>query len=159
MNPSALPNLSALGAAALLLAGCAGSGSNSQTAAEYATSVKNVKQISLGVLLYANDYDDELPLGASWMTGLGPYLKNNALFHSPAVPTGDYGYALNSAIAGTAETTITAPATTIMVFDSTDLKFNASDPTTTLPSPPRYGSKNTIGYADGHVQDSNLITP
>ena len=120
----------------------------------YALSQQNVKQLSLGLLEYANDYDEVTPLPNTWMDALTPYVKNPADFQSPAVVKknpSDYGYAMNSDIAAQVTTNFANPATEIALFDSTVLIRNATEPTSTLPNPPRYGSNNTIGYLDGHV--------
>jgi hypothetical protein len=63
--------------------------------------------------------------------------------------SGKYGYALNSAIAGQQSSAIDDPAHTILVFDSTDLAWNAVAPTSTLPNPGRYSGYNTAAYGDG----------
>jgi hypothetical protein len=119
----------------------------------YAESQSRLKQCDLGAQIYANDYDEVFPLAKTWMDAETPYTKNQTLFYSPAIgDTGTkYGYAFNIALAGVNLTTIAAPATTLLLFDSTDLSRNATDPITTLPSPPRYGKLNTLAYADGHV--------
>lgn len=119
----------------------------------YSESQTRLKQCDLGMLMYANDYDEALPLNKKWMDELVPYTKNDTLFHSPAIgDTGsEYGYAFNTDLAGKNFTSIASPATELQLFDSTDLTRNATDTIATLPYPPRYGSNNTLAYADGHV--------
>jgi hypothetical protein len=129
-------------------------GTNLTVAQQYALSQTRLKQTALGILIYSNDYDDFAPIKNTWMDALLPYVKNDTLFHSPAIQAVTpnlYGYALSSTVAGQNLGAIQNPATTIMTFDSTDLTRNATDPTSTLPVPPRYGTNNTISYADGHV--------
>jgi hypothetical protein len=106
-------------------------------------------------MMYANDYDNYLPLAGQWMDNVRPYVKGDDVFHSLAVSQhkpSAYGFALNSTLAGTSQTDILEPATKPMVFDSTMLTRNATAGVSTLPSPPRYGKDNLIGYADGHVK-------
>lgn len=74
--------------------------------AKAAASLSNNKQETLGVIMYATDFDDVLPLGTAWNTGrdqlcyggpplcfavwswsIQPYVKNSGLFMDPlAVP-------------------------------------------------------------------------
>ena len=106
------------------------------------------------MLIYANDWNEDAPLANQWEDELLPYVKQDLLFHSPAVQyknKTEYGYALNSALAGLALPTLASPSTTISIFDSTVLIKNATASITTLPNPPRYGKLNTIVHADGHV--------
>ncbi len=45
--------------------------------------VSNLKQLTLGSLMYAQDYDDKLPLVGGWPVLLNPYLKNYYLLRCP----------------------------------------------------------------------------
>jgi hypothetical protein len=122
---------------------------------QYALSQDRMKQLDLGLIMYANDFDESLPLANQWMDGIAPSVKSAIAFHSPAVEQlneSDYGYAMNSAIAGKSLTSFASPSTTYSLFDSTVLTRNATSPLTTLPQPPRYGKYNTIGLLDGHIQ-------
>jgi len=74
-------------------------------AAKAAASLSNVKQETLGNIMYAGDFDDDLPLGTAWNTGndqgcygpglcfsvwswsIAPYVKNSQIYMDPlAVP-------------------------------------------------------------------------
>jgi hypothetical protein len=129
----------------------------------------NVKQMAMGMQMYAQDYDDRFPLATSWMDGTVPYsenggVKDKAVFQCPtvtAVQPNDFGYAYNSKLAGKPQSKITAPALTQLVYDSSKLQRNASDVVTSLPSPARHrtrgmrrnpGRVNIMGYADGHAK-------
>src|SRR5471030_1526468 len=53
----------------------------------------NIKQTSLGLNMYANDYDGRLPDAMKWMDVIFPYTKNGNLLHDvEGVPKGGYGY-------------------------------------------------------------------
>jgi hypothetical protein len=126
-----------------------------------AVSLSNVKQLGLGLLLYENDWDEYSTPANAWMDDLGPYVKNSALFQSPAVAAANpnqYGYALNSAMAGINLQTLNSPSSTIAIFDSTVLTRNATAATTTLPNPGRYDGQNAVGFADGHARAEFPIT-
>jgi len=144
----------------LWLAGCGGGsgGSGGGFSAQYKASVIRLHSVNIGLLMYSNDFDDVLPLAGKWVDGTLPYTKDDTIYRSPAVATRGYGYALNSSIPGQTLPLFNSPETIVSVFDSTDLARNATDPTTTEPSPPRYSGHNTIGYLDGHVKDYDAVT-
>jgi len=148
--------LGSIGTIGLWIAGCAGSGGGSSNAL-YSQSITRLKAVDLGVIEYIDDYDDALPTGR-WMDAVLPYTKDETLFHSPAVGSKGYGYALNSAVQGQTLPQFPNPSIVVTLFDSTDLSRNATDPLSTEPSPPRYGTRNTIAYLDGHVQDQDILS-
>lgn len=59
-------------------------------AAKKTTDLSNMRQIGLAFTMYANDYNDNIPLSsfpevtASWAINCQPYIKSWALFRSPA---------------------------------------------------------------------------
>ncbi|MDR3690019.1 MAG: hypothetical protein P4L46_11615 [Fimbriimonas sp.] len=138
----------------VVLGGCGGGGIQGSA---YGTSVEHLVAVDKGLLLYANDYDNVLPETNTWMDALAPYTRDEGLYHSPAVAIGQYGYAMNASIVGHSATAFSDPATVETLFDSTDLRRNATDPTSTEPRPARYGTRNTIAYLDGHVQDQSTV--
>lgn len=128
--------------------------------ARQVSCMSNVKQINLALLMYAEDYDEVLPASNAWVESAQPYLvgnqKGNAgqnlpILHCPSVPAGDYGYAYNSQLSRKALKKISTPKTTIMLYDSSNLARDASDPVTSLPDPPRHIG-NSISFVDGHVR-------
>ncbi len=74
--------------------------------ARQSSCLSNVKQLGLGMMMYAQDYDDCLPLnqrtyaaGGYWYERVAPYLKNEGILHCPSLlgagfnPTGaDHTY-------------------------------------------------------------------
>ena len=121
--------------------------------------LSNVKQQTLGVLMYAEDFDERLPVAAEWMTVTQPYVKNNAAMHCSAFPNGiaedgsqAYGYAYNSHLDRAVESKVKFPSTTPLLYDSSTLTPNATDPLTSLPNPPRHQDRNVMSFADGHAK-------
>jgi len=147
-----------MAALAAIAVGCAGSGSTTESPA-YSLSITRLKALNRGLVLYVSDYDDVLPPGPGWMDGIQPYVTDPANYRSPAVQAVGYGYALNSAVAGTNLNSFASWDTTVSIFDSTDLSRSAVAPTSTMPSPARYLSHNTVGYLDGHVADDPASNP
>jgi prepilin-type N-terminal cleavage/methylation domain-containing protein/prepilin-type processing-associated H-X9-DG protein len=59
-----------------------------KAAAKNTADLSNIKQLSLGVIMYQSDYDDMFPQGAdgnwvAWPIKVYPYVKNIQLFKSP----------------------------------------------------------------------------
>lgn len=132
--------------------------SQAREAARQVSCLSNVKQQTLALQMYSQDYDDILPSGKTWMSELLPYTKDEQLFHCPSVsaqgPTA-FGYAFNSELSRKNARKISSPQTTVMTFDSSNLTKDASDAVRSLPNPPRHRNRgNNIGYADGHAKST-----
>ena len=134
-----------------------------------AVCIDNLRQIASAMSMYAQDYDDRLPLANNWSEGIEAYKGSSNTdkggFQCPEVkqknPKG-YGYAFNSLFAGKPLSKIKSSPTEYFVYDSSNLDKNATDPVTSLPNPPRHnvravkGKRNTrvnmMCFADSHVK-------
>ena len=122
-------------------------------AARKATCLSNLKQLVLGMLMFAQDYDEHLPNADVWMDSLDPYVKNiKALTHCPSDTQHQYSYAMNSQIATKSIGSFDDPVNTIAIFESNSGKRNAADPLTSLCKAPRHGNGNCFAYVDGHAK-------
>lgn len=113
--------------------------------------IGNAKQISLGLLMYAQDFDDRFPIGATWSSSLLEYVKNREVFVCPTVadksqPT----YALNRRLEMTNTNWVKDPFNAILVFESIP-GGNRAGGKELLPDPPRHDDGHTVGFVDGHV--------
>ena len=113
--------------------------------------ISNLRQLTMAVLIYADDGDGRLPNAATWMDDIRPYIKAEALYHCPTDEQHQYGYAFNSELSGVNLKDIEDAANTVLLFESTSGRWNAADPVTSLPDPPRHGDGNNFAYADGHA--------
>ena len=114
-----------------------------------------MRSLATGLLMYAQDYDETFPLSSSWMDGVAVYVRTGLSLHCPTVfaqSQSDFGYAMNSDIGGLNMNLLPQPATTIGVFESTNLAKNAADPFTTFTKPGRHTPFAFLSYADGHVK-------
>lgn len=143
--------------AAVVAIGCGGGAGGSGFPSDYKVSVNRLSKLTIGMLEYGQDWDDVLPTGPGWMDATMPYVRDASLYRSPRVQATGYGYAFNSALAGRSMNAFPDSETIPLLFDSTDLSASAVAATSTMPNPPRYGSRNTISYLDGHLQDGTLI--
>ena len=114
--------------------------------------INNVKQLNLGVMMYASDNKDVFPSGAKWCDTLMPYLKNENVYRCPQGKPGQRShYAFNSRLAEHGTKEVQAPAETVLIFE-TDGGWNVAGGRELLPVKPRHGGAYVIGFADGHVE-------
>jgi len=120
----------------------------------------NVKQIALGIFMYAQDYDEKLPAfyvntiaNASdtnpfgWADAMQPYLKSTQIFQCPSESTapsnqsaaaatrfgGGYSdYWINSNAAGASDATFDSPTMTVLIGDGEGSSVAATDDTSTI---------------------------
>ena len=66
--------------------------------------LSNAKQLGLGLMMYAQDYDEHLPPAEKWMTVTQPYIKNKTIYVCPVVkkesPKTAASYAMDSRLSG-----------------------------------------------------------
>ena len=125
-------------------------------AKQKATSIQcmnNVKQLNLGLMMYANDNKDVFPSGTAWCDTLLPYLGGSAkVFICSQGALNQRGhYAVNARLAGHSIKDIQAPAQTVLVFEI-DGGWNVSGGRELLPVKARHGGAYAVGFADGHVE-------
>jgi prepilin-type processing-associated H-X9-DG protein len=129
--------------------------------------LSHVAEMARAAQLYAEDHNEVYPASNAWMDSLTPYIgksqkvstiSTTTVFHCPSVAAEGYGYAYNSLMSQKALADISKPNEIIMLYDSSDLARNASDPVTSLPSPPRHIGNN-IGFVDGHVRSLRSRPP
>ncbi|HLK55071.1 MAG TPA: H-X9-DG-CTERM domain-containing protein, partial [Chthonomonadaceae bacterium] len=137
----------------------------------------NVKTLSLGLLMYSEDWEESFPPAAHWGDATVSYLTGsntrhdkkssspNALqlpqltpsqaqneFHCPS-ETSPFGYASNGALDKLSIEKMEAPSYTVMLFESNAMTFNASGGRESLVS--RHGGTANVSFADGHVHWAN----
>lgn len=136
------------------------------------TCQSNQKQLALALDMYLQDYDGKYMSGVSLPTDLAPYTKNQQIFYCPDVDATVSTNAYILALPSFAESKISTPSKTLLLFDSTplDLRGNSasivfSPPcTTTVFGVPvgatggiftgpvvHFGGGNYL-FADGHVK-------
>lgn len=114
--------------------------------------MNNMKQLSLGVIMYSSDNKDLFPAGTNWCDALLPYVKNPGTFLCPQGKPGQRShYAFNARLVGHEAKEIQSPAMTVMIFE-TDGGWNVSGGPELLPVKPRHNRAYCFGFADGHVE-------
>ena len=142
--------------------------------------VSNLNQVSLAVLMYSQDYDENFPpattrsIDFGWAGLLRPYLKSNHIFHCPkdrglrsGAPTsvGYTNYYYNSRLSNVLQSNVNLPSVTVLFGEGTmsDARYSktqlppqwVNDPNSPArrhfePSESQHGNAN-YAFADGHV--------
>lgn len=125
-------------------------------AKQKATSIQcmsNVRQLNLGLRMYADDNKDLFPSGTAWCDNLISYLggSTNAFICPQGAPNRRSHYAVNARLAGHSIKDIQAPAQTVLVFEI-DGGWNVSGGRELLPVKARHGGAYAVGFADGHAE-------
>jgi prepilin-type processing-associated H-X9-DG protein len=111
----------------------------------------NMKQLSLGLIMYAQDYDQHFPPAARWSKATLPYIKNPAIYVCPSDGGSKNSFALNRNVSGRALKTIKQLASMPLLFESNQHVPNASGLAAQVASPPRHGGGNNFAWVDGRV--------
>jgi hypothetical protein len=115
--------------------------------------LSRVKQVAIGMAIYATDYNDRFPLAAKWMDDMYPYVKQETIFHCSVVdPKTEYGFAMNSFLAGADTNKLDEPAEMHLMYESRGLQKNLSEYLPSFPIPPRHGLVNFVAFADTHAK-------
>ncbi len=115
----------------------------------------NLKQLALGMLMYAQDYDMRFPPADRWCAATYPYVRNRQIHHCPADDAA-FSYAYNYKLSRRLLDEVAYPSEMIMLYESEIGKGDAFDwpdfPGTSVPDPGRHDEANNYAYADGHVR-------
>jgi len=117
------------------------------------SSLSNLKQIGLALIMYAQEHGDHLPDADGWVDAILPQLGTEALFHDHSAPEDEpWNYAFNCALSGVRLGGIKDPAVTVMVFESVAGEKNTADLGLSVPRPGRHAGGTDYLFADGHVK-------
>lgn len=108
-------------------------------------SIVNLKQIALGLIMYATDWNDVYPK-KTWKKDVMPYLKNASILQPPKQENSPATeYLMNAALMGKSMQKLKFPALTVLAYEARggQVTYNHS-------------GKAAVAFADGHVK---LITP
>jgi hypothetical protein len=120
-----------------------------ETARRYCRS--NLKQLSIALEMYCQDWNDHCPPAAGWDRELYPYIKNPGVFVCGGDTRGSGFYALNANIAGRhLPTALRGPGT--VAFFETNLTRSTSGGVSLLADPPRHVFGNSYAFLDGSVR-------
>ncbi|HEY3779621.1 MAG TPA: hypothetical protein VGL56_00960 [Fimbriimonadaceae bacterium] len=98
--------------------------------------LSNAKQVALGVIMYANDYDGFLPdmqKVVAFQSELVPYMKNETLFQDPISKR---SFVPNAVLSGINESNVVKPDAAVLLYSP----LNGVDGT------------RAVAFADGHAK-------
>jgi hypothetical protein len=147
-------NLVVLVAAVLALVGCAGL-TNSPFPVLLQECVNRMREVNQGLMMYAADYDDTLPIGADWMDRVDQYVSPNSDFQCPVVEANnpaEFGVAMHTQIDGQTLDSFPDRSLIITLFESTDLSESALGTEADKPPVARHNDHNVLARLNGAVQ-------
>jgi len=114
--------------------------------------VNQVKQIALGVRLYANDNKDTLPPADRWCDSIQSYVAGAQTFRCKADTSGQRcSFAFNKKVAGKREADVD-PRTVLLFEVEGGSGWNESGGPELMMPRSRHGQTVVVGFADGSVQ-------
>lgn len=148
--------------------------------ARQSSCLSNVKQVTLGMLQYAQDYDERTVLAAmywqtpnyyTWMYLIQPYIKNSQVLTCPSASATGWngslnttqitGYGLFRLLSGAALGTIQQPASCMLLADAGKLSngntyylcdWNVDQSDNGVPPDPLHNNGANFGFCDGHAK-------
>ena len=118
--------------------------------------LSNAKQLGLGLIMYAQDYDEHLPPAGKWMTETQLYTKNKAIYVCPVVkadnPKVQASYAMDTRLSGKSLNKLKGLANQALAYDSTRTNWDATDPGQTFSPRHNEGKQGSLVFADGHAK-------
>lgn len=128
---------------------------DSRQQAEKTACMTNLKQLSTGMLMYCQDYDERYAPAAGWGTVVMPYVKNRQVYRCPT-DANSWSYAMNRNLDGALLRQVTRPASICLFFESNLHRANASGLAPDAVPNRHLGSSNWA-FADGHVQWTSTV--
>ena len=125
--------------------------SNAREKARQTACLSNMKQLSLGLIMYAQDWDEKAPPADTWSDAIDPYVKSRKIYVCPDALDLKCGYAFNDKLTSDAFATMTNPAETLLFFES-NLGWNGHGTAEALPAKPRHKGGDNFAYCDGHCK-------
>ena len=110
--------------------------------------IENLRLAGDACTVYAIDADDRLPLATSWMDATLPYAGRKSVFACPDLDDPRphrYGHAFNGAASGV-NAFVTELSGMPLLFDSSDLRWNAHGDMSLLPRKSRHSGGHGVFY-------------
>ena len=118
--------------------------------------MNNIKQLNLGLIMYANDNKDLFPSSRNWCELIMPYEGGGKPFVCPQGKPGQRShYAFNARLVGRELKDVQAPAQTVLIFE-TDGGWDLVGGRELLPTTARHSGAHAVGFVDGHAE---LVLP
>jgi hypothetical protein len=110
--------------------------------------VNNMKQLAVGVRIYAVDHDGQLPPAATWCDAIQSSVGSPKVFQCPSEPERRCSYAFNAKLDGKKDSEINPQ--TVLLFES-DAGWNGTGDADNLKPHSHSGRIVIVALADGAV--------
>ena len=126
--------------------------SKAKDQAKASICMAHLRQLSVGVVMYAEDNDGEFPTASEWGDLVVDYTgSDKQVFSCLAGPEGIYGYAFNKNLDGLKMSEITSPGSMVTLFEADAVWNDAGG--ADMATFGRHGRPGcNVGFADGHVE-------
>jgi prepilin-type processing-associated H-X9-DG protein len=114
----------------------------SREKARQVSCLSNVKQIGLGMAMYAADYNDRFPLESSWRDGVQAYVRNLSIMECPSSGLGQQSYDMAADMSGVETKTVPSPQDRVLLYEP-DLIQGTGGP---------HNGGGNVGFVDGHAR-------
>ena len=120
--------------------------------AQAITCLNNARQVTLGILLYADANTNLCPNAVTWCDDVLAEVGSEQTFRCGATPTEERShFAYNANLSGVDLGEVSDPATTVLIIES-DGGWNSSGSNNLMRIVPRHARKIVVGFADGHAE-------
>jgi prepilin-type processing-associated H-X9-DG protein len=91
---------------------------------QFSQCQSQLKQLGLGAMQYAQDFDEVFPSHEEWQKDIMPYIRNADLLHCPKDAENPNSYSFNTDMGNFALAQVKAPTQTILIYEGKDRKFD-----------------------------------
>lgn len=92
---------------------------------QFSQCQSQLKQLGLGALQYAQDFDEIFPSHEEWQKDIMPYIRNADILHCPQAANDDpNSYSYNKDMGNFPLAQVDAPTQTILMYEGKDRKFD-----------------------------------
>lgn len=124
--------------------------------AQQSSCLSNVKQLQLGLLMYAQDADNTNCPVATWQSttgGIYPYLKNTQILVCPSNSAVGFSYGMNNNLDKKADALIMYPAEMLGIIDTNNTNaVTAASSSAASAALCRHMDGSNMSYTDGHAK-------
>lgn len=119
------------------------------------TCMGNLEMVAGATLMYSVDNDDRMPPSATWMDATFLYTRDARVYGCPEVDgrsSTEFGHAYSSKLSLRRVSSVGNLPDTPLLFDSSDLRWNAAGALSLLPREPRNEGTHAIAFMDGTLR-------
>ncbi len=121
---------------------------NARMKARDSSCMSNLKQLSLAVSAYTQDYNGKMPIADKWSDAIAPLTNESRVFRCPSARKLDCGFSFNDKLDQVSLEKITIPSNTPLLFDAKG-GWNSALPVSSFDA--RHQGGYNISFVDGHV--------